>query len=129
MAEIYKRGFDIPGTPEYVLARAGLIRVEADGVKASDKLTRLFRKNPMPSLEQVVPALVAVAYVSNAQLGAAIDVPEQGVNAVEGLKEIGLVQDGGIHAVFEAIREVIADVAEECRNRPPFTFECGGVIE
>jgi hypothetical protein len=104
------------------------LRLDADEVKACDKLTRLFRKHPMPPPEQVVPALVAVAYVCNAQLGGAIDVPEQAVKAVEGLKDIGLVQDGGIHAVFEAIGEVIADVAGECRKRPSFKFECGTCI-
>jgi hypothetical protein len=61
MAKIYVRGFQLLGTPEYVLARAGLLRVDVDRITACDKLTRLFRTNPMPPLEQVVPALVAVA--------------------------------------------------------------------
>jgi hypothetical protein len=46
------------GSPEYVLVRAGLFRVDDNGVHACDKLTRLFRGNPMPPLEQVVETLV-----------------------------------------------------------------------
>jgi hypothetical protein len=106
------------GSPEYVLARAGLLRVDADDVKAGDKLARLYGKTPMPPLVQIVPALVAVAYVCNAQLGGAIDVREQEVKAFAALEEIGITHKGGaLHAVFAAIEAVIADVAEECRNR------------
>jgi hypothetical protein len=47
MAGFYKRGFQIPGTPEYVVARAGLLRLDADDVKACDMLTRLYGQTPM----------------------------------------------------------------------------------
>ena len=90
MAAIYKRDFQTLGTPEYVLAKAGLLAVDGEGVKAGDTLTRLYGKKPVPPLELVVPALVAVAHVCNAELGGAIDVQQQCNQAVGALEEIGL---------------------------------------
>jgi hypothetical protein len=101
--------FRMLGTPEYLLARAGLFDAQGE---ATAELRRLFGSADLPD---VLAALVAVAYVCNAQAGGAIDV--EGHEAVAGLKALGL-SDGKVHTVFTAIRTAIPVVAAECRARP-----------
>jgi hypothetical protein len=104
--------FRMLGTPEYLLARAGLF--ESDGAP-SRELIRLFAGKPLPSSQEVVEALVRVAYLCNGQAGGAIDVIDH--QAVAGLKRLGMT-DGYVHTVFKAITGVIGEVAAECRARP-----------
>jgi hypothetical protein len=69
-----------------------------------------------------VPALIAVAYMCNAELGGAIHVKKEKMLATEGLKKIGVSDSrGAIFEVLKAIREATAVVAVDCRNMKPLS--------
>jgi hypothetical protein len=109
--------FDTPGHPEYVLAKAGLFSSKGD---MSATLLRLFNGAAMPPVETLIPALIAVVNVCNAELGGALDCYGERTRAIEGLRRIGLSDcHGAIGEVFDAIIEATAVVAEERRTQGP----------
>jgi hypothetical protein len=126
MDEFIAFRFEMPDTPEYVVAKAGLccgiLSPDGEDIEVCDKLIRLFGKTPLPPLEEIVPALIAVGYVCNAELGGAIHVRKERMLAIERLKKIGLSDSrGAIFEILKASREATAVAAEDCRNMKPLS--------
>jgi hypothetical protein len=119
MGEIISINFDTRGTPEYVLAKSGLFGSKGD---ISATLLRLFHGAALPPVETLVPALIAVVRVCNADLGGALDCYGERTRAIEGLRRVGLSDyHGAIGEVFDAIIAATAAVAEERRNAQPLS--------
>jgi len=97
MADIRPLEFKRPGTPEYVLAKGNLVRVEvtrdADILHPGDELIKLFAGRPVPPLDSVIPPLIALVTAQALDKGG-LDGKAMQTEAMATLREKGMGEPG-----------------------------------
>jgi hypothetical protein len=102
-----------PGTPGYILLKAGLFEPDGHYVTPTGRLTGLI--NPVP--DGLLPILVDMAWYTALLPGRAIDTLPLRWQLVDDLKKLGL-RHKAIGHLFKAVAIGAEKAAEERRQRP-----------